>query len=133
MAGREGVICLLPDCPGGVVSNRLQGAYITREGKASLASLRGGQGGRVKRKHGFDFPDKAAAAAPSHLPARRMSPGYLRLSALAGLPAAPAAALLRARGCRLPPAARPLRAGMEPAKGKGAERGGFSSSSHLGV
>lgn len=54
--------------------------YITREGKASLASPGGGQGGRVKRKQGFDFPDKAAAAAaPSHLPAQRMSPGYLQV------------------------------------------------------
>lgn len=42
-----------------------------------------------------------------------------RLSTLAGLPAAPAAALLRTEGCRLPPAALSLRAGMEPAKGKG--------------
>ena len=57
---------------------------VTREGKASLASPGGGQGGRVKRKHGFDFPDKAAAAAPSHLPAQRMSPGYLQVVCTCG-------------------------------------------------
>lgn len=82
--GGRGVTCLLPDCPGGVVSKRLQAPCSPREGKAPPASLGGGRGGRVKRKHGFDFPDKAAAAAPSHLPAQRMSPGYLQVVCTCG-------------------------------------------------
>lgn len=89
---------------------------IARQGKASWASPGGGQGGRVKRKHGFDFPDKATAAAPSHLPARGCLLLISRLSALAGPPP-------EAAGLRVPPAALPLRARMQPRRGTSGVRG----------
>lgn len=93
--GEGGVICLLPKCPGGVVSKRLQGALQYPGGDGFFSISRGGggraRGGRVKRKHGFDFPDKAAASSPLPPPGPRgCLPVISRLSALAGLPAAPA-------------------------------------------
>lgn len=100
-----------------VLSPRVCGApRIAQQGNASWASPGGGQGGRVKRKHGFDFPDKATAAAPSHLPGRGCLLLISRLSALTGPPPA-------ASGLRVPPAALPLRARMQPRRGTSGVRG----------
>lgn len=122
-ARREGVICLLPSCPGGVVSNCLQGAGHYPVGEGFFSIFRGrARGGRVKRKRGVDFPDKAAAAAPSHLPAQGMSPLYLQVVCTCGAAALPAA--LAGGGLPFPTCCGEMEA---------AKRRGFSSSSHLDV
>lgn len=86
VARREGIICLSPNCPGGVVSTVCRAPRSAPERKASFASL-GGRAwrGRVKRKRGFDFSDKAAVAAAPSLPPSSpedvswLSPGCLHL------------------------------------------------------
>lgn len=108
-------------------------------GRGRLLQHLSGEGGgeELKGNVGLTFLIRRLQQPPPTSRPRGCLPLISRLSALAGLPAAPAGEGRPPPTCRVSATAsvsRPVpRSGMQPVPGKGAKRGGCSSGSHLGV